>query len=205
MDAPHRLLNEIQRMLEGRPANSLLGGAFAEEDGAWEQAVTALDTAIAAKLPEGREWEQRKLANTIVEASRTQGRAVAYSLAAHGIEVLAQDAADRMAREGTSGPEPVAFLRGIISRLAQQLTDSALLRDIAALLEQRLPSETMAERALLEAAARRAESPDDPAALERVDPDIATVLERMFGADSQSDAKARPRRGKRSGGPRRGK
>jgi tetratricopeptide (TPR) repeat protein len=148
---------------------------------------------------------QRDLAVTVVDASKTQGRAVAYSLAAHGIEVLAQDAADRATRESLSGLEPIDFLRVIIFILARELTDPALLRDIAALLEQRLPSETMAERALLEAAARRAENPDDPAALERVDPDIATVLERMLGTGSKPSATARPRRGRRTSEPRRKK
>ena len=54
VDAPHRLLNEIQRMVEGRPADSLFGGAFEESEGAWEEAVAALDVAIAEKLPQGR-------------------------------------------------------------------------------------------------------------------------------------------------------
>jgi len=130
---------------------------------------------------------------------------MAYALVAQGIEVLVQDAIDRATREALPGPEPIAFLRGILPRLAQQLADPALLRDIAALLEQRLPSETMAERALLEAAARRAENPDDPAALERVDPDLATALERMFGTDAKPATKAPSRHGKRSGGPRRKK
>jgi hypothetical protein len=162
-------------------------------------------TAAALEHERSFRWSQHKLAETIAKASRTQGRAAAYALAAHGIEVLAQDAATRATCDGLTGPEPISFLRGILSKLTEWVTDPALLRDIASLLEQRLPSETVAERALLEAAARRAEKPDDPSALERVDPDIATVLERISGAALEPTSKAPPRRGKRGGAPRRKK
>ncbi len=148
---------------------------------------------------------QDRIAETIAEASLKQGRAAAYALAADWIDVLSRDAAARVSHQGPAGLEPVAFLRGSIPGLAQRVTDPALLRDIAALLEQRLPSETKAERALLEAAARRAESPDDPAALERMDPDVVTALERVLGISPQPDSKPPPRRGKRSGTPRRKK
>jgi tetratricopeptide (TPR) repeat protein len=148
---------------------------------------------------------QHEITEIIAEASLKQGRAVAYSLAADWIEVLAQDATTRVSRDDLTGPEPIEFLRGSLPSLAQRVTDPALLRDIAALLEQRLPSQTTAERALLEAAALRAERPDDPAALERVDPDVVTALERVLGASPKPASKPPPRRGQRSGTPRRKK
>jgi hypothetical protein len=137
-----------------------------------------------------------RLAREVATASRTQGRAAAYVLAAQCIEVLAQDAAAQTVRVG---PESIAFLRGLLSRLAGKITDPSLLRDIAALLEQRMPSETAAERALLDAAARRAENPDDPSTLERVDPDIAIALERMVGTVSELGSETSTSRGKRDG------
>jgi tetratricopeptide (TPR) repeat protein len=148
---------------------------------------------------------QFQLAASIEEASQTRGRSAAYALTAHCVEVLSQDAAVRATRDNPTGPEPILFLRGILSRLANQATDSALLRDIIALLEQRLSSETAVERALLEAAARRAEMPDDPAALERVDPDVATALGHVFGNAPKTASKLPKRRSKRSGTPRRKK
>jgi tetratricopeptide (TPR) repeat protein len=123
---------------------------------------------------------QAALAREVASASEAHGRAAAYALAAQAIEVLAQDASMRKAREGLAGPEPISFLRGIISRLAWQVTDPALLRDIAALLEQRLPSETATERAILDARARLLENPNDPAAVERLDPDVVMGLEPVF-------------------------
>jgi tetratricopeptide (TPR) repeat protein len=148
---------------------------------------------------------QEKIAEAIAEASLKQGRAAAYALAADWVDVLSRDAAARVSREGPAGLEPVAFLRGSIPGLAQRVSDPALLRDIAALLEQRLPSETKAERALLEAAARRAENPDDPAALERMDPDVVKALERVLGIVPQPESKPAPRRIKRSSTSRRKK
>lgn len=145
---------------------------------------------------------QDRIAETIAGASLEQGRAAAYALAADWIEVLSRNATARASHKGPAGLEPVAFLRGSLPGLAQRVSDPALLRDIAALLEQRLPSQTKAERALLEAAARRAESPDDPTSLERMDPDVVKALERVLGIGAQPDTKPPPRRGKRSGKPR---
>lgn len=150
-------------------------------------------------------WAQRKLAEVIAEASQKDGRAAAYALAADWIEVLSQSAAAWVSNDKPSGPEPVAFLRGSIPRLVQQVNDPGLLRDIAALLEQRLPSETTTERALLEAAALRAKRRDDPAALERVDPDIRTALDRVQGVGHTPAPPSPPRRGKRGGTLRRKK
>ncbi|NMO20059.1 tetratricopeptide repeat protein [Pyxidicoccus fallax] len=148
---------------------------------------------------------QFEIAETIAKASLKQGRAAAYALAADWIEVLSQDAIGRTSRAHPSGPDPITFLRGSLPRLIQQVSDPALLRDIAALLEQRLPSETAADRALLEAAARRTERPNDPAALERIDPDVITALERVLGIDSKPASKSSPRTSKRSGTSRRKK
>lgn len=149
-------------------------------------------------------WAQHKLAATVAKASQTQGRAAAYGLVAHAVEVLAQDAVARATRDGSVGPDPIDFLRGIVLWLVEQIADPALLRDIAALLEVRLPSETAAARALLDAAARRAENPNDAAALERVDPDVATALERLRGTAPKPAPKTPFRQGKRSA-PRRKK
>jgi len=157
---------------------------------------------------QGNTWvdsAQRKLAGTVAKASRSQSRAAAYALAAQWVEVLAQDAATRATRDGSAGLEPLSFLRGILPWLAKQVNDPALLRDIAVLLERRLPSETVAERALLDAAARRAEKPDNPEALERVNPDIATALDRLLGVGPQPASKTPARRSKPSGAPRRKK
>lgn len=148
---------------------------------------------------------QSEIAAAITEANQTQGRAAAYALASQAIQVLAEDAAGQVAQERPVGCEPLSFLRGILSKLARLLNDPALLRDIAALLEQRMPSETVVERTLLEAAAQRAESPDDPAVLERVDPDIAIAVERMLGAAPQGVSKKQPQRGKSGSRPRRKK
>lgn len=120
------------------------------------------------------------IAKSIAKVSQTRGRAEAYAMAAQCIEVLAQDAAVRSVPQGLIKDvllNPVSMRRQILSALARQGTDPALLRDIVLLLEQRLPLETELERMLLEAAAQRAENPDDPAALERVDPDISTLMQ----------------------------
>jgi tetratricopeptide (TPR) repeat protein len=148
---------------------------------------------------------QAVLARVIADASKAHGRAAAYALAAQGIEVLARDASMRKARRDLAGPEPISFLRGMISRLAQWVADPALLRDIAALLEQRLPSETAAERAILDARARLLENPNDPAAVERLDPDLVMGLEHVFSEDFKPVSKAPPSHDTRKGKPRRKK
>ncbi|HYZ64029.1 MAG TPA: hypothetical protein VE650_16395, partial [Acetobacteraceae bacterium] len=53
VDAPHRLLNEIERLLAGRPPETLMGSAFQDEQGAWDEAIAALDAAVAVALPPG--------------------------------------------------------------------------------------------------------------------------------------------------------
>jgi tetratricopeptide (TPR) repeat protein len=146
---------------------------------------------------------QAALARVIADASEAHGRAAAYALAAQGIEVLAQDASVRKIRGGLAGPEPISFLRGMISRLAQRVADPALLRDIAALLEQRLPSETAAERAILDARARLLEDPNDPAAVERLDPDLVMGLEPVFSEDFETVSKVPPSHDTRKSKPRR--
>ena len=82
---------------------------------------------------------------------------------------------------GGTGPDPVALLKAVLGALIPRLTDPGLLRDIADLLAARMPEATATEQALLRAAALRRERPDDPAALQRVDPDIATAVDRMLG------------------------
>ena len=148
---------------------------------------------------------QTALANVVEHASKAQGRAAAYALAAHGIEVLAQDASMRTTRESFAGPDPMFFLRGLLFKLAQKVSDPALLRDIVALLEQRLPSETAAERALLEGRAVLEENPGNPAALERFDPDTVTVLKEAFSEAFKPASKALPPSDTRKGKARRKK
>ncbi|WP_375767200.1 tetratricopeptide repeat protein [Archangium gephyra] len=173
------------------------------------QFSTVWHTAAALSVLGGEWWSldsaQHKLADTVAEASRTQGRAAAYALSAQCVEVLAQGAAAQATRDSQVGPDPISFLRGVVAKVAEQVTDPALLRDIAALLERHLPSDTAAERALLDAAARRVERPDDPAALERVNPDIATALDRLLGVGPKPPSKTPQRRSKRNGAPRRKK
>jgi hypothetical protein len=137
------------------------------------------------------------IAETIAKSCREEGRAAAYALAAHVVEVLAQNEAERALRNTPAGPEPITFLRGVVVMLVIQVTQPALLRDIAALLERRLPSDTVSERALLEAGARRWESPDFFATLERLDPDMAVWLQRLRGISPKPASKPPPRRGKR--------
>jgi len=163
----------------------------------------------AAVLPKSNDdtsvpLAQHRLAELVTDVSDEQGRSAAYELAAQCIEVLAQDAALRSTRNDAAGLEAIAFLRGVLATLAESVTDPALLGDIAGLLKRRLPAETAAERALLEAAALRLEKPDDPAALERVDPDVATALERIRGPSPKPAPKA-PSRRKRGSTPKRRK
>jgi tetratricopeptide (TPR) repeat protein len=166
----------------------------------------------AAALPVGEmrlHLAQRGIARSIAEINQTQGRAAAYALVAHAVDVLAQDAAARAKHGSQKGPEPITFLCGILSGLSYRKDEPALLRDIIALLEQRLPSETEAQRKLLAAAALRAENPGNPASLERVDPDVARLFDLI--ADSTPETASEPpprsssRRGKRSGTSRRKK
>jgi hypothetical protein len=138
-----------------------------------------------------------EIASTIAATAAESGRAEAYTLAAPFIDSLADDILSRVGEAATVAPDPIAFLKAALARLTHELADPSLLRDIAGLLAARLPDQTKAEQALLEAAALRRERPDDPTALQRVDPDVATAINRILGSPAPPPV-ARKRRATRS-------
>jgi hypothetical protein len=73
----------------------------------------------------------------------------------------------------------MSFLADCVGAIARGDTTPELARDTADMLSQRriLPTES----ALLRARAIDLEDPDNPAALERVDPDIAAAIRRIRG------------------------
>ncbi|HYZ61943.1 MAG TPA: hypothetical protein VE650_05765, partial [Acetobacteraceae bacterium] len=70
------------------------------------------------------------------------------------------------------------------------------------LLAERVPDESTTERALLEAAALRREHPDDVVALQRVDPDVATAIDRMLGEPAPKVASEKRRASRATSGRR---
>ena len=101
------------------------------------------------------------------------GRADGYAMLADFLEGLLES--------GDPGSRGLSLLRAVLAALIPRIPDPALLRDLVALLAERLPEGLVTERAMLEAAALRREQPDNPSALQRVDPDIATAVDRMLG------------------------
>lgn len=95
-----------------------------------------------------------------------------------------------------------SLLPRLAMALAEQAKDPPLLRDIADLLDRLAPESLATEIALLRARAIDLEHPDDPAALERVDPDIAAAIRRLRGTQ---DPEALFRRGKPKAAPKRRK
>jgi hypothetical protein len=81
-----------------------------------------------------------------------------------------------------------------------------LLRDIADLLSRHSPVHLATEIALMRARALDLENPDDPAALERVDPDVAAAVRRIRGVTRSDElfrsgpSKAAKARRRRKGG-----
>ncbi len=71
--------------------------------------------------------------------------------------------------------------RETVNALVRAVPDAALLRDIADPLDARLPDALTTERALIRARILDLEHPDDPAALEGVDPDVAAAIRRLRG------------------------
>jgi len=159
------LLPDPMNFLADATVAGLRSGRFAE---VWRAAL---------RLPSGGipSYTAKAIALDIAHTA-TEGRAEGYAMVAQFVETLAAPEA-----AGGTGRDPVALLKAVLGRLIPYLTDPGLLRDIADLLAARLPEATATEQALLRAAALRRERPDDPAALQRVDPDIATAVDRMLG------------------------
>ncbi|SFK95549.1 tetratricopeptide repeat protein [Falsiroseomonas stagni] len=132
-------------------------------------------------------------AGRIMALVASQGRAAAYGAIAPLLQVLASS-------DPLAAPPPL--LPHLAMALAEQAKDPPLLRDIADLLDRLAPQILATEIALLRARAIDLEHPDDPAALERSDPDIAAAIRRLRGTQ---EPEALFRRGKPKAAPKRRK
>ena len=140
----------------------LRGGRFAA---VWQAAKGLADA--------GWSSAGRAIAAALVAASAD--RAAAYAMAEQLVAVLA-------APHDSAGKQAARLLEQVVQHLTRDLADPAVLRDIAALLAAQHPAPLATGRAMLEAAALRRENPDDPTALQRLDPDIAMAVDRVLGS-----------------------
>lgn len=147
---------------------SLLRGAWPHFDD-WEYALVGEDTAAAA-----------------VTLSEEQGRATAYAAIASCVRALASG--------GDTEVDFTPFLDGLLDKLAAKLTDAGLLKDLAGLLRDELPPSYATRAALMEAAALFHAAGRDPAALQRVDPDIALAIRRVWMPEPAKPPPSTPKR-----------
>ena len=147
--------------------------------------------AAARALPTDAGLMPWPVARALRDVAATGGRAAAFAWLADLVAVLAEGAAASGDGSVPAGPDPLRILVAILEEFARFEVDPALLRDLSALLAERLPDRTVALRALLDAVALRRERPDDPAALQRVDPDVATAIDRVLGRPAAPPARPR--------------
>lgn len=160
----------LPRYFEDALAVGLRVGQFAD---IW---AIALANQAAFSTSEGSAAEA--VAQETAAAFKRDGRAAGYAIAAQAILPLAAAAVWPPPADAFSA---AGFLRDCVNALLRELTDPALLRDIADLLDAHVPDALVTERKLLRARALDLERPDDLAALEREDPDIATAVRRLRG------------------------
>jgi tetratricopeptide (TPR) repeat protein len=150
-------------------ALSTRSGEFAET---WRTALSAGDVLAARANAAGV-----AVAEEVCRIAAATGRAAGYAAAASVINTLAPEAL-MPAGEGLTA---TTVLRETVNALARTLTDAALLRDLVDLLDRLLPDGLATERALIRARILDLEHPNDAAALEGVDPDIAAAVRRLRG------------------------
>lgn len=120
-----------------------------------------------------------------VTLSEEQGRATAYAAIAGCVRALSSG--------GTDEVDFTPFLDGLLDELAAKLTDPGLLKDLAGLLRDELPPRYATRAALMEAAALFHAAGRDPAALQRVDPDIALAIRRVWMPEPAKPPPAKPK------------
>lgn len=145
---------------------------------------------LRAAWPHFEDWERKALGPFTAVAAATlaeeQGRAVAYAAVAGCIRALASGGGD--------GVDFTPFLDDLLGELAAQLTDPGLLTDVAGLLREELPPPYATRAALMEAAALFHASGRDPASLQRVDPDIALAIRRVWMPEPAEAPPSTPKR-----------
>ena len=150
-------------------ALSTRSGEFAET---WRTALSAADV-----LADRANAAGMAVADEVCRIAAATGRAAGYAAAASVINTLAPEA---LMPPG-EGLTATTVLRETVNALARTLADAALLRDLTDLLDRLLPDGLATERALIRARILDLEHPNDAAALEGVDPDIAAAVRRLRG------------------------
>lgn len=145
---------------------------------------------LRAAWPYFEDWERRAVGHITAAAAAAlaeeQGRAVAYAAVAGCIRALASGGGD--------GVDFTPFLDDLLGELAAQLTDPGLLTDVAGLLREELPPPYATRAALMEAAALFHAAGRDPASLQRVDPDIALAIRRVWMPEPAEAPPSTPKR-----------
>ncbi len=125
-------------------------------------------------------------ATAAITLSEEQGRATAYAAIAECVRALASG--------GDAEVDFTPFLNGLLDELAAKLTDAGLLKDLAGLLRDELSPRYATRAALMEAAALFHAAGRDPAALQRVDPDIALAIRRVWMPEPAETPPSTPKR-----------
>jgi tetratricopeptide (TPR) repeat protein len=141
-------------------------------------------------------WGYQRAAKTIAEASRTGDRRMAFKIIRQLVDAVANTTCKNDTVLRSSDLDHASFLRGVIATVIPQITDSELLHDWASLLQERLGTEAAIGRAFLEAAALRREHPMNVRVLERIDPDVASAVDRMLGISMPVTTGAKRRAGR---------
>ncbi len=128
-----------------------------------------------------------RLAREIARIATARGRAPAYAAADIVLRLCLPPAA-----QGPAAARIAATLGGFLGGLVQQLENPALLRDITENLEHLAGHAQATQAAMLRARALELENPNDPAALERVDPDIVAALRRRRGITAPEELYPQP-------------
>jgi len=141
-------------------------------------------------------WAYQRAGRAIAEAARTGDRSKAFRLIRQLVDTVAKTTGRNDTVQNSRNLDDASFLRGVIATIIPQITDGELLHDWASFLQGRLGTEAAIECAFLEAAALRREHPTNIQVLERVDPDVASAVDRMLGISMPSIKGAKRRAGR---------
>lgn len=154
----------------------------------WSDGLPLLCRAFASTTDRDQGNAAILAASAVTDLSSSAGRAEAYAAVAGCLHALAPSLGEPDAEFGS-------FVQTLLDGIATQVTDPGLLSDIAALVRQALPARFATQAAMLDAASLFHAAGRDPASLQRVDPDIAIAIRRVWAVpDEQPTPPKKPRR-----------
>jgi len=168
------------------------GLAASARAGTWVPLVTLLGRHPEIAKPKSA-WQPHDFGEAgkiLGRMAGSDGRAAAYRRIANALPWIERIIALVPLRDGKSEAQRFTHaIAGLVDGLATTSTDAGLLRDVAVLLEERSTASDITAR--LKAFAAFHDAVDKEAYLQRIDPDLATAIRRIWNVPEPTDTLAK--------------